>query len=124
MTDQILHGRVNRDTHRLQDVDLVNLLLIIEIREHPIASGAREDCVVRLYLLPVSERLIVRVEEELVLDDAPTQRAAELVLVQERLGDAIFVVKPGIGRERIVAVVPIPSAVILVTTGRSSYGDL
>src|SRR5260370_19182979 len=82
LIDEILNRRVDRQSHGLQDVDLANLALIVEIREYPVSGSAGEDGGVRLYFLPVSELFVVRVKEKLVFDDVPSDRSAELILVQ------------------------------------------
>ena len=65
-------------------------------------------------LLPVPESLVVRVEEQLVLDDVAAQRRAKLILVQKRLGNSVFVVEPVVRRQRVVAVIPVRRAMKLV----------
>ena len=67
-------------------------------------------------MLPV--RLEVRVEEQLVFLDRTAQRAAKLILVEERLIDSILVVEPLIRGEVVVPVIPVSLAVQFVRARR------
>src|SRR4051812_23484098 len=64
------------------------------------------------------------VEKQLVLDDRTADGRAELILIQERLSDTVFVVEPIAGRERVVSVGPVCRAVEDVASRGRSEGDL
>ena len=124
LTDQALNYGIERHAGRLQNIDLPHRSGLVAIRENAPAGCVGQDGSIRPEVLPVPEGLVVGVEEQLVLDDVSAQSAAELILVQERLGNSILVVEPGAGGERIVAVVPIGRAVIDVPAGRSGQRNL
>jgi hypothetical protein len=57
--------------------------------------------------LAIAVGFVVRKEEQLVLLDRPANGSAQLVQILERLRDAVLIVEPIVGREIVVAVVPV-----------------
>ena len=60
---EILNHRIDLDVHRLQDVDLADLILSVEISKYAVSRVGCEYGSVRGRFLPVPERLVVGVEE-------------------------------------------------------------
>src|SRR5262249_47950627 len=124
LTDQALNNGIKGYAGSLQYVDLPHRSGLVAIREHALPCAVGQNGSVGADVLPVPEGLVIGIEEEFVLDDVPAEGGPELILVQERLGYSVFVVEPGSGSERIVAVVPIARAVIGVPAGWSGQRDL
>ena len=114
LVDHRFHGRIGHELPQAGERLALDVAGGIAIRKDAVARAGREHRAIVGRLPLVAVQLVVGVEEQLVLDDAPAESGAGLVQIEKRILNPGLVVEPVVGSERAVAVVPVDRAVIRV----------